>query len=132
MTEYYVMYDNLRKSRLDNRGNYYYEIDDDINKNIKEWLEKNPDFIPYGEPKILEQGKTLCQIFVKHSSRLNDKFLEEFLDELKLIPEVGTAYHQAKERFDANIKLTAQPQPTAEVKAGGKNKTRKTRKYRKR
>ena len=40
------------------------------------------------------------QPFIKYESKLNDKFLNLFLEELKSIPETGTAYQQARENFN--------------------------------
>jgi hypothetical protein len=90
---------------LDYRGeprdekDYVTVPDMDINKNLTKWLNANPGFVPYGETKIINNDMIL-QLFIKYESKLNDKFLQLFLEELKLIPETGTAYNQALENFN--------------------------------
>ena len=69
-----------------------------INKALTKWALENPGFVPYGETKIIN-NEMIVQLFIKHESKLNDKFLELFLEELKSIPETGTAYNQALENF---------------------------------
>ena len=73
--------------------------DMDINKTLTNWSNANPGFVPYGETRIVNND-TVFQPFIKYQSKLNDKFLQLFLEELKLIPETGTAYNQALENFN--------------------------------
>jgi hypothetical protein len=69
-----------------------------INNELAAWSRKNPGFVPYGPLQI--SNEMVFQPFIKYESKLNDKFLQLFLEELKLIPETGTAYNQALENFN--------------------------------
>ena len=77
-------------------------IDEDcstrINQQLSAWSKKNPGFVPYGPLQI--SNEMVFQPFIKYESKLNDKFLNLFLEELKSIPETGTAYQQARENFN--------------------------------
>lgn len=75
------------------------DINTTINTLLTSWSSANPGFEPYGETKIVN-NEMIIQPFVKYNSKLTDKFLELFLDELKSIPETGTAYNQALENFN--------------------------------
>lgn len=69
-----------------------------INNELAAWYRKNPGIVPYGPLQI--SNEMVFQPFIKYESKLNDKFLSLFLEELKLIPETGTAYNQALENFN--------------------------------
>ena len=126
MTEFYILNEPHYKSYRNQYGEPAKEKES-INVNIKKWLDGNPDYLPYGETKIIDDR--MIQPFVKYTNRLSDKFLEMLIDEIKLIPEVGTAYNQALERFN-NAKSSTQVQQA--IAKGGKNKkSKKTRKHRK-
>ena len=90
------------RGKPENETDYVKVPDMDINTTINtlltRWSSANPGFVPYGETKIVND--MVIQSFVKYESKLNDKFLELFLDELKSIPETGTAYNQALENFN--------------------------------
>ena len=90
------------RGRPENEADYVKVPDMNINTTINsvltEWSSKNPGFVPYGPLQI--SNEMIIQPFVKYESKLTDKFLELFLDELKSIPETGTAYQQARENFN--------------------------------
>ena len=75
------------------------DINTTINTLLTSWSSANPGFEPYGETKIVN-NEMIIQPFVKYESKLNDKFLPLFLEELRLIPQTGTAYNQALENFN--------------------------------
>jgi len=75
------------------------DINNKINTLLTNWSSANPGFEPYGETKIVN-NEMIIQPFVKYESKLNDKFLPLFLEELRLIPQTGTAYNQALENFN--------------------------------
>ena len=75
------------------------DINTTINTLLTSWSSANPGFEPYGETKIVN-NEMIIQAFVKYESKLNDKFLPLFLEELRLIPQTGTAYNQALENFN--------------------------------
>ena len=122
MTEYKVLFTDL---------------DRDINNTTKNFINKTPGLIPYGPPILVESkdkyyANKIMQSFVKYDSKLNDKFLEELIDELKYIPEFGSAYIAARERYNekqANVSSPNGSKAKTKRSTGGKNK--KTKKNRK-
>jgi len=102
-----------------------------VNDALNRWLQANPGFEPYGNP-IIEGNKTMYQTFVKYSSQLNDKFLEKFLDELRYVPGIGSAYHAAYEQWQQSHAEQTPPEPPVKLPGTGgkkirKNKTRKNK-----
>ena len=70
---------------------------------------KNNNMVPYGNP-IISPTKFI-QLFIEDKRELNDRFLALFLEELKSLPETGTAYHIALERFNNNAQPLDEFQP---------------------
>lgn len=111
------------------------DINNTINTALTNWSRENPGFIPYGETKIIN-NEMIIQLFIKNESKLNDKFLELFLEELKSIPETGTAYNQALENFTelskrqngiSNIVEPDQASSSSFVERGGRKRNKTNR-----
>ena len=107
-----------------------------INEELTAWSRKNPGFVPYGSLQF--SNDMVFQPFIKHESKLNDKFLELFLEELKSIPETGTAYNQALENFNelskrqlginSNIEDLNQSSSSSFAERGGRKRNKTNRK----
>jgi hypothetical protein len=77
-----------------------------FDRELNHFTDKHHEYIPYGKPELLTRGNRVIfmQPFVKHSSKLNDIFLEKFIKELELLPGSGSAFLQAKRSFDKQKK----------------------------
>jgi hypothetical protein len=130
------------RDRFQTAKSEYIRVPDDdcgtkINEALTKWSRENPGFIPYGETKIIN-NEMIIQLFIKHESKLNDKFLELFLEELKSIPETGTAYNQALENFNelskrqlginSNIVEPDQASSSSFAERGGRKRNKTNRK----
>jgi hypothetical protein len=123
------------------------DIDREFDETVQEFMGDTPGLIPYGPPIFIASNNEyrpnkIMQSFVKYDSKLNDKFLEELIDELKFIPEFGSAYIAARERYNEKLANVSSPNgqkspkspkspkvTTSRKSKGGKNK--KTKKNRK-